>query len=153
MADFSSYLEKSMDDVPKSLPSLPAGHFFAVISDWKTGERKYDKTNPKNITPVVELTFKITGPDDDVDTSQLPEGGGIGRIVTKDYTLNDAEQRGQISLRRIAEVACELDVKGQALADVLDALKGQDVRVHNAPKAGKEEGQFYNNVDMVLSAS
>ena len=38
-------------------------------------------------------------------------------------------------------------------ADVLDALKGQDVRVHNAPKAGKEEGQFYNNVDMVLSAS
>lgn len=151
-ADFSTYLNVPMDDIPKSLPSLPAGHFFADIAKWDTGERKYDTSNPKNITPVVELTFRITGPDDDVDPSQLPEGQGVGRIVTKDYTLNDPEKRGHISLRRIAEVACALDVKGLELPDVLDAIVGQTVKVHNTPKAGKQEGQFYNNIDMVLSA-
>lgn len=149
-ADFSQYLKVKVDDIPTSLPSLPAGHFFADLRSWKTDERFYDKTEPKKGTPVVELLFAITGPDDDVDPGQLPESQGVGRTVRKDYTLNDPDSRGQMNLRRVCEKACGVDGKGLELDELLDASVGSSVKVHNTPKAGKNEGEFFDNIDMVL---
>ncbi len=150
--DFSSYLSVDADSIPKSVPSLPGGHFYATIASWKGAERFYEgKGGPA--TPVVELTFRITGADDDVDTDSLPEGGGVGKTVTKDYQLNDPDKTGIVMLRRLAEDTCGLDVKGLQLSDVLDALKGSEVKVYNEPRAGKEEGQFFANVKKVLPAA
>lgn len=145
--DFSSYLDVDMDSIPKSLPSLPPGHFFATVKSHAVKERKY---RPDEITPVVELTFSLTGPDTDVEESELPPNGAAGRFVTKDYVLNDADKGGLIRLRRVAETACKLDVTGRSIADILDDMVGCDVKVHNTPKPGKEEGAFYNNIDQVL---
>lgn len=148
MADFSKYLDVSMDAVPKTIPSLPAGHFFADIAGWKGAERFYEgKGGPAS--PVIELTFRVTGADEDVET----EGNWVGKTATKDYSLNDADQAGQVMLRRLAETVCGLDVKGLALQDVLDGLKNQPVKIFNEPRPGKEEGQTFSNIKRVLPAS
>lgn len=151
MADFSVYLNTPMDDIPDNIPSLPVGHYFATITNWITKERFYDTNNPKKGTAVVELTFRIIGPDDDVE-GDLPEGGGKGTLISKDYDIQ-SDLRGKVNLRKIAKIACGLPVDGQDLPDVLDALKGQDVKVHNSPRPNKKaEGEYFNNIDMVLSA-
>lgn len=148
-ADFSNYLKVPMSEVPKTLPSLPNGHFFATIKSWKTAERYYDKENPKKSTPVVELTFTITAPDSDVDEDLLPNGKLPVNIGTRDYNLAEG---GSTNIRNLAEDTLDLDVKGLDLEDTLNALKGQECKVYNEPRAGKEEGQFYTNIKKVLSA-
>ncbi len=153
MAAFDSYLKIDMADVPKSVPSLPGGHWFATISGWKTAERNYDKATGGPPTPVVEISFRVTGADDDVDTTALPAGGGVGKILTKDYRLNDPDKTGQVMLRRLAEETCGLPVKGYDLESLLDALKGSEVKVFNVPRPGQEEGQFFPNVTRVLPAA
>lgn len=152
--DFSRYLDVDVDSIPKSVPSLPLGHYFADITAWKGAERDYDKASGGPKTPVVEITFKITGADDDVEfiDGGMSPGSEVGKTVTKDYTLNDPDKTGQVMLRRLAEETCQLDVKGLALTDVLDALKGQPVKVYNEPRAGKEEGQFFTSIKRVLPA-
>lgn len=152
-SDFSSYLEASVDDIPKSLPSLPLGHYFATLKDWRTDERFYDKTNPKKGTPVVELIFSVSAADDDVDEGELPAGGVGGRQVRKDYTLNDPDSRGQMGLRRVCEIACGIDGKGLTLQDLLDAAKGSDVKVYNEPRMSKtDDSQFFDNITRVVAA-
>ena len=152
MADFSSYLSVDMADVPKTVPSLPGGHYFATVSGWKTAERNYDKATGGPPTPVVEISFRVTSADEDVDTTLLPAGGGAGKILTKDYRLNDPDRTGQVMLRRLAEETCGLPVKGYDLESLLDALKGSEVKVFNVPRPGQEEGQFFPNVTKVLPA-
>lgn len=153
-SDFSSYLTQSVDEIPTSLPSLPLGHYFATLKDWKTDERFYDKSNPKKGTPVVELTFSVQAPDDDVEESDLPAGGVKGRQVRKDYTLNDPDSRGQMGLRRVCEIACGINGKGLQLQDLLDAAKGSDVKVYNEPRVSKtDDSQFFDNITRVVAAS
>jgi|SRR6185312_1976084 len=148
--DFSKYLDVDVESVPKTLPSVPGGHWFATISGWKGAERNYDKATGGPPTPVVELTFKLTSPDSDVEDEEAAQRS-IGKLATKDYNLADGS--GQTMLRNLAEDTLGLDVKGLHFSDVLDALKGQEVKVFNNPRAGKEEGQFYTNITKVLGAS
>lgn len=150
MPDFSSYLNVSMDDVPKTIPSLPAGHFFADITGWKTAERNFDKATGGPPTPVVEISLRITDADDDVEDTTVP---CKGKVVTKDYRLNDPDRAGHTMLRRLAESTCGLDVKGLELEDVLEALKGQPVKVFNVPRPGQEEGVFFANITRILPAN
>lgn len=147
--DFSSYLNKEVNDVPKTLPSLPLGHFYASIKSWKSTERFFDKSNPKKGTPVVELTFTLTSPDSDVDETELPNGELPVRTATKDYDLTGS---GMTMLRNLAEDTLELDVQGLTLEDVLNQMVGQECKVFNEPRAGKEEGQMYTNLRKVLPA-
>lgn len=148
--DFSKYLDVDVESVPKTLPSVPGGHWFATIQSWKGAERDYDKASGGPKTPVVELTFKLTSPDSDVEDEEAAQRS-IGKLATKDYNLADGS--GQTMLRNLAEDTLSLDVKGLHFSDVLDALKGQEVKVFNNPRAGKEEGQFYTNITKVLSAT
>jgi len=148
--DFSKYLDVDVESVPKTLPSVPGGHWFSTIAGWKGAERNYDKATGGPPTPVVELTFKLTSPDSDVEDDESAQKS-IGKLATKDYNLADGS--GQTMLRNLAEDTLGLDVKGLHFSDVLDALKGQEVKVFNNPRAGKEEGQFYTNITRVLSAT
>lgn len=151
--DFSKYLDIAVENVEAAKP-LPAGHFFATITKWEGKERDYKNGEPP--VPVVELSFRTTAPDEDVEPDELPANGGIGVICTKDYRLatpanGKVEGGGQAQLRRLAEDQLELAVAGMHLTDVLDALKGQDCRIYNEPRADKkEEGVFYTNITRVL---
>lgn len=127
--DLSKYLNVSMDDIPDRVKPLPTGHYIARIRSWKGGERQYDKDQPNKKTPVVELTFVVQEACEDIEAEDLPESGGAGKMVTRDYRLDDPDKTGQTALRRVATHACDLDVKGLELEDVLDALKGQDVKL------------------------
>lgn len=150
MADFSSYLNVEVDTI-EAPTAGPAGHYFATLQGWKSAERNYAKATGGPPTPVVELTFKISGPDTDADEEDSTRAQKMtGKIVTKDYTLS--EEAGMYGLRRFTSETCGVDTKGLHLSDALDACKGADVKVFNAPRAGKEEGQWYNNITLVLPA-
>lgn len=149
MPDFSAYLDVAVDSVEAPKP-LPAGHYFATIAKYEPREVEYEKGVK---TPVLTLSFRISSADEDVEESELPEGGGKGRIVTKDYQLNDPESRGLFAIRRIAEEACGLPIKGYQFEDLLRTMIGQEVKVFNVPRASKtEEGVFYPNIQRVLAA-
>lgn len=149
--DLTKYLDVPVESVSKIIPSLPGGHFFADVQGWKGVERDYDKANGGPKTPVVEVTFKLTGADEDVTfTDDFPEGTEQGKTVTKDYRLNDPDKAGHTMLRRLAEDTCGIPTKGLHFADMLDAMKGSSVKVFNDPRPGQEEGQFFPNIKKVL---
>lgn len=152
--DFTHYLDVPVEDVPKSIPSLPGGHYFADVVGWKGQERDFDKATGGPKTPVVEVTFKVTGADTDVEfPDTFPQGSEVGKTVTKDYRLNDPDRAGHSMLRRLAEDTCGIPIKGLHFADMLDAMKGASVKVYNEPRPGQEEGQFFTNVKKVLPAA
>jgi len=152
-ANFDSYLSVRAEDIEAPKP-LPLGHFHAEVTGWKTAERDYKNGEPP--VPVVELSFKTTGPDEDVDPSDLPANGGVGVVATKDYRLAEptngkVEGGGPHQIRRLAE-SLDLDVKGLDLRDILDALKSQSVKIYNEPRQDKrDESIFYNNITKVLA--
>lgn len=131
--DFSKYMDVSMDDVPEFIASLPGGHYYATITGWKNDVAYYQgKDNPG--TPVVVLLFRFEEPTEDVEPDELNGVGVQGKTGTKNYSLNDPDKAGHTMVRQLAERACDIDVKGLAFPDVLDALKNQRVRVLNEPR-------------------
>lgn len=153
--DFSRYLDIPVDSVSKTIPSLPLGHYFADVTGWKGAERDYDKKDGGPKTPVVEVTFKITGADEDVsfEGSTMEPGSEVGKTVVKDYRLNDPDKAGHSMLRRLAEDTIGIPIKGLHFQDMLDAMKGGSVKVYNDPRPGQEEGQFFPNIKKVLPAA
>ena len=146
-ANFDSYLDVEIESIDAPKP-IPEGHYFADIKSWKTTEVEYQKGTK---TPIVQLDFRITGPDDDVEMDLMPEGNGVGRIVNRNYTLND--ENGPFMIRKLAEETCQLDTKGLKLKDVLPQLIGQPVKVHIKHRMGGPDGdQAFPQVDKVLPA-
>ena len=154
--DFSSYLNVKAEDIERPRP-LPIGHFFATLQSWRGVERFYDKENPKKATPSIELTFKIDGPDHDVDTFAVP-ANLVGSLCTRDYNLveqkgDKVEGGGQAQLKRLAAETMGLDIKGLDLEGILDAMKGSAVRVYNEPRPDRNDPEvFYTNIKKVISA-
>jgi hypothetical protein len=147
--DFSRYLDVDVADIPKVLPSVPGGHFFATIQSWKGDERDYAKATGGPKTPVIELTFKFTGADEDVE--ETDQSTYMNKLATKDFDLSNG---GQTILRNFAEDTLGLDVKGLHFRDVLDALKGQEVKVFNEPRPNPNvEGQYFTNIKKMFAAS
>lgn len=153
--DFTKYLDVPVEDVSKVIPSLPLGHYFADVQGWKGAERDYDKKDGGPKTPVVEITFKITGPDEDVsfEGSNMDSASVVNKTVVKDYRLNDPDRAGHSMLRRLAEDTIGIKIKGLHFQDMLDAMKGGSVKVYNEPRQGQEEGQFFPNIKKVLPAA
>ena len=107
---------------------------------------------------IITINMQTTAPCDDVDETELPANGGIGAMVNRDYRMVPAkgdkvEGGGQHALRRLAEDTLKLDTKGFSLRDLLESLKGQDVKVFNEPRQDKKDEEvFYNNITKILSA-
>ncbi len=155
--NFDSYLDVPVENI-SAAKALPTGHYFADIRSWKGAERTYRPE--EGAVAVIEMTFVTTGPDEDVDSGELPANGGVGVLITKDYQLSAVSSDGKVEggaqsiLRNMAEKTCDLDTKGLSFRDVLEALKGQPVKVHQEPRADKRnEGVFYNNITKVLPVS
>jgi len=146
--DFSKYLGVAVDTI-EAPRSAPEGHYHASFVSWKPTERNYGKATGAPPTPVIELTFKVTGASEDaIDLDAEAAEKATGRLMTKDYSLDD--DAGLYGLRRFASETCGIDTKALNLGDSLDACKGSDVMLFNQPRPGKEEGVFYNNVTKVL---
>jgi hypothetical protein len=145
--DFSKYLGVEVDTIERPA-APPTGHYFGKFQSWKGAERFYEgKGGPA--TPVIEVTLKCTGADEDAmeeDASAAEKA--VNRLFTKDYQLND--EAGLFALRRLTSETCGVDTKGLALGDALDACKNSDIKFHQQPRAGKEEGQFFPNVTKIL---
>ncbi len=147
MASFDSYLDIDVESIEKPR-APPVGHYFAEVAGWKTAEKNFGEG--KANTPVVEITFRITAADEDVDAAELDGMTIAGKLVSRDYTLN--EESGKSALRTLTEVTCGADVKGLSLRDALNGIKGLPVKLALSQRAGKEEGQFFPKVDKVLKA-
>ncbi len=155
--NFDSYLDVPVENI-SAAKALPTGHYFADIKSWKGDERTYNKD--EGAVPVIELTFVTTGPDEDIPLDELGANGGVGVVIKKDYQLSAVTADGKVEggaqsiLRNMAEKTCDLDTKGLSFRDVLEALKGQPVKIHQEPRADKRnEGVFYNNITKVLPVS
>jgi hypothetical protein len=145
--DFSRYLDVPVDEITQPKP-LPAGTYFATIVKHENREVEFEKGTK---TPVTTISFRLTASDEDVDPDLLPEGGGVGRIVTKDYRLNDPDRQGQWALRRLGEETLGLPGKGKHLSDLINEFVHQECKVFNQPRPNKnEEGQFFPNITRVL---
>lgn len=147
--DFSAYMDVPTDSVEAPLP-LPAGHYYATITSWKTIETDYK--NGEGPIPQVRLGFKVTAPGDDVDPDALPKGGVVGKLADRDYNLKDGT--GHYAIRTLAETSLDLPTKGQHFRDTLDALKGQEVIIYGEVRMGKEgtasEGKSFFDVKKVF---
>lgn len=100
-------LSMKLGDI-KDVPALPVGTYAATI----TGVPKIDNFG-QDQKPGVEMSFKLTAPQDDVDPEQLGEAGGIPADPLK-YTF-----------WRTAKAA---PILRSFLIDVLGFAEGEDVR-------------------------
>lgn len=147
--DYDKYLKVPTDSLEGS-PALPAGHFHARITGHRLRSVDYKQGNGEE--PVVTINFQVLSPDTDVDL----EGYDVDKFPlnkqkpAKDFSLTDANDLKR--LRNVAEVACNLNIKGQQLEDTLNDLKGQEVMIHSQPRAGKgeREGEWFSNIDKIL---
>lgn len=150
--DYSKYLHIKTEEI-EGTPVLPLGHYHARVSGWKERTAPYKDEDGQEI-PQVRITFKLTAPDDDVDLDGYDQEKFpiAGQLATREYDLKNPNSLKAI--RRIAEDACGLNIKGQDLEDTLNDLKGQDVKLYNEPRAGKgeREGEFFTNITKVLTA-
>ena len=146
--DLQQYLGVAVEDIKDAQP-LPVGHYFADIVKWTGKTAKFQGAGGPE-TPVVQLDFKLTGADSDVDPELLPDGGGAGRLVNRSYELNDPDQNGIRALRKVGENVCGLDVKGLTLNDLLDQLKGQPVKLYIEQNTRGDD--IFPKVTRVLSA-
>lgn len=80
--DFSQYLSKPTGELKVSV--LPEGHYFATIKGEPTTK---ESTNGK---PMLVWKFAITGADEDVDQSLLPDGRiPDGKSITYNNMLDN----------------------------------------------------------------
>jgi hypothetical protein len=141
--DFTNYLSAPIEsfEAPKA---PPIGHYFATIKDFKIGERDYKVR--KGV--VVTLQFTLTGPDSDV-TEEISDTDLKRARIERDYAL-DGDNPQQHVIRKIA-TDLELPVTGLSLGEVLEALKGHDVKLQLDHRMDND-GNAWPQVKKVLSA-
>lgn len=142
--DFTNYLSAPIEEfeAPKA---PPVGHYFASIFGYKTAERNYGERTGV----VVEITFKLTSADSDVSEPFSDKELKAARIV-RDYSL-DGDRPQQHMIRAIAEDTLQLPVKGLSLGEVLESIKGHDVRLELDHRIDKD-GNTWPVVKKVLAA-
>lgn len=146
--DYSEYLDVPMEDIEEPLPP-PMGHYLAVIKPHRTQDIDYNQGDGP--APHITIPFALKEPLEDVDLDLIPKGGIKGKLVSKNYRLDDGT--GQAAIRKLAEQELKLPTKGFKLSDILrDHLPNQEVVIFIDHRAGKgeREGQMFANVKKVM---
>jgi hypothetical protein len=147
--DYSEYLNVNVEDIEEPLPP-PTGHYSGTIKSFRT--RDIDYNSGDGPLPHLTMDIQLGGPLDDVDTDAMPKGGVKGKLVSKDYRLDNGE--GQSQIRKLAEKELGLAVQGLQLSDLIrEHLPKQEVIVQMDQREGKgeREGQFFPIVKKILS--
>jgi hypothetical protein len=147
--DFTKFLKAKIETF-EAPPLPPIGHYFATIRDWKIGEKNYGER--KGV--VVTLNFTLTSQDEDSrEEQELDEAELRKALAAKDYGLDGDFPQGHV-LRAIAEKTLQLPVEGLDLNEVLDAMKGHEVKLYADHRADKNDSEkFYFDIKKVLPAN
>ncbi len=113
-------------------PPLPAGGYHCVVLTLPE-----EITSSKKQTPGYRFTLKILSADDDVDTDELEEIGGVeDKTIRNDIWVTPASA---FMLRRFLE-HCGIEAEGKTLAEMLDEVPNKEVMVYMRPEADGRGG-------------
>lgn len=117
MVDFTSLLNKSMDDV-EAPALLPEGSYVMTITGYRTGESQQKKT------PYVEFDLKIQAANEDVNQEELAKVKNL-----QDKTLKTQFYLSEDSLFRLKDFLSKAghDISGKSFAEVLSEIAGSQV--------------------------
>lgn len=142
--NFDDYLNRPAGDWKRV--TLPEGHYFGRVKDWKTKESGSGK-------PMLTFSFTLDSAGDDV-TGALPEGGVSGKVVSVNCMLD--QDFGRAAAREVVE-ACGIVIdEAVGLGTYLDQTKGQPVKLHIKQRPldkDDPEGDKTEDVKKVLSAT
>lgn len=114
MVDFTSLLEKKLDDV-EAPALLPQGSYVMTIAGYRTGE------SAKKKTPYVEFDLKISSAMDDVDQEELAKVKNL-----QDRTLKTQFYLNEDALFRLKDFCKKTGVptEGKSFTEILSEIAG-----------------------------
>ena len=114
MVDFTSLLEKRLDDV-EAPALLPQGSYIMTIAGYRTGE------SSKKKTPYVEFDLKISSAMDDVDQEELAKVKNL-----QDKTLKTQFYLNEDALFRLKDFCKKTGVptEGKSFTEILSEIAG-----------------------------
>lgn len=114
MVDFTSLLEKKLDDV-EAPALLPQGSYVMTIAGYRTGE------SAKKKTPYVEFDLKISSAMDDVDQEELAKVKNL-----QDKTLKTQFYLNEDALFRLKDFCKKTGVptEGKSFTEILSEIAG-----------------------------
>lgn len=114
MVDFTSLLEKRLDDV-EAPALLPQGSYVMTIAGYRTGE------SAKKKTPYVEFDLKISSAMDDVDQEELAKVKNL-----QDKTLKTQFYLNEDALFRLKDFCKKTGVptEGKSFTEILSEIAG-----------------------------
>lgn len=114
MVDFTSLLEKRLDDV-EAPALLPQGSYIMTIAGYRTGE------SAKKKTPYVEFDLKISSAMDDVDQEELAKVKNL-----QDKTLKTQFYLNEDALFRLKDFCKKTGVstEGKSFTEILSEIAG-----------------------------
>ena len=159
---FDKYLHVEVDSI-EAPTAPPLGHYFATFQSWKGQERDYNKATGGPKTPVCEVTFKITSPDEDAEEEDAAAAqklmrernqlaAGMEAVTTLEQEVSDAMElielaesegdaamvaEGVAALRAAAEVAKQREIESLLSGEA----DGNDCYIELNAGAGGTEAQ------------
>lgn len=114
MVDFTSLLEKRLDDV-EAPALLPQGSYIMTIAGYRTGE------SAKKKTPYVEFDLKISSAMDNVDQEELAKVKNL-----QDKTLKTQFYLNEDALFRLKDFCKKTGVptEGKSFTEILSEIAG-----------------------------
>nr|DAE38375.1 MAG TPA: Protein of unknown function (DUF669) [Caudoviricetes sp.] len=114
MVDFTSLLEKKLDDV-EAPALLPQGSYIMTLAGYRTGE------SAKKKTPYVEFDLKISSAMDDVDQEELAKVKNL-----QDKTLKTQFYLNEDALFRLKDFCKKTGVptEGKSFTEILSEIAG-----------------------------
>ena len=114
MVDFTSLLEKRLDDV-EAPALLPQGSYIMTVAGYRTGE------SAKKKTPYVEFDLKISSAMDDVDQEELAKVKNL-----QDKTLKTQFYLNEDALFRLKDFCKKTGVptEGKSFTEILSEIAG-----------------------------
>lgn len=118
MVDFNTLLDQKADDFEAPKP-LPAGEYTFIVDNYEFGESSVQKT------PYVRYFLRPTEAGEDVDEDLLAEVNNWQQKRLR-MTFYLTENAG-FMLRNFLEEACQIDIAGKTLKEIIPEAKGCEI--------------------------
>jgi len=142
--NFRSLLSKPVESA-KRPPVIPAGTYFATLTDYKLDESKNVNKNTGEKTPMLVVTLRNLQPGPDIDTEGLKDDDGAPIDLSKrafyhNFILTD---NAIFRLREFQE-SCKMPIQGRSFEETIPEMKGLQVILSVAQRP-TEDGQSLRN--------
>lgn len=147
--DFKALKNVKVDDV-KPPPAYPAGTYFGTIKSREWGETRFANRETGEKEAALRLAVTLTGAGDDVDPDDLAEIEYKGKVVTKEYRVNDPA--GLYALTQtMKSVLGEDTARGLDVIEAVEQLPNSPVMITITQRASNKEGEqrIYNDVGRI----